>query len=109
MPKFHGVKIEATGNNIITLGDGNLINGKYGELGASLVELREAITKSEAPEIDKLSFVADIETIQSQLVKPAPNKGIIAAAWETVKCAAAINGCAVLVGKVMGLIGGLIG
>ena len=26
MPKFHGIKIEATGQNIITLGDGNQIN-----------------------------------------------------------------------------------
>jgi hypothetical protein len=28
MPKFHGIKIEATGQNIITLGDGNQIKCK---------------------------------------------------------------------------------
>jgi hypothetical protein len=36
MPKFHDIKIEATGQNIITLGDGNQINAKFGvEFGSS--------------------------------------------------------------------------
>jgi len=39
MKKFHGIKIEATGQNIITLGDGNQIDAKYGDLGKSLSEL----------------------------------------------------------------------
>jgi hypothetical protein len=55
-----------------------------------------------------MTLVADIDTIQSQLAKPEPNRGIIQAAWETVKGAAAINGCTALVAKVAGLIGGLI-
>jgi hypothetical protein len=29
MDKFHGIKIEATGQNIITVGDGNQINAKF--------------------------------------------------------------------------------
>lgn len=33
MPKFHGIKIEATGQNIITLGDGNQIDVQFGKLG----------------------------------------------------------------------------
>ncbi len=53
MPKFHGIKIEATGQNIITLGDGNQVNAKFGELGQSLSELRSAITSSEAQESRK--------------------------------------------------------
>jgi len=36
MPKFHGIKIEATGQNIITLGDGNQINAKFTDLGSVL-------------------------------------------------------------------------
>lgn len=108
MPKFHGIKIEATGQNIITLGDENQIDAKFSELGGALVELREAITRSAASEQQKLTLVADIDTIQSQLAKPQPNRGIINAAWETVKAAAAINGCATLVQKVLGLIGGFI-
>lgn len=108
MPKFHGIRIEATGQNIITLGDGNQINAQFNELGSALAELRKAITESHATEADKLALVADIDTIQSQLAKPTPNKRIIAAAWETVKTAATIDGCVGLVKKVAGLIGGLL-
>lgn len=108
MPKFHGIKIEATGQNIITLGDGNQINAQFSDLGSALAELHKAITESGATEAEKLGLVADIYTIQSQLAKPAPNKGIIAAAWETVKAAATIEGCVDLVNKVAELIGGLL-
>lgn len=108
MPKFHGIKIEATGQNIITLGDGNQINAKFTELGQSLMELRDAITASNATESDKMTFVADIETIQSQLAKTEPSKGIIRAAWEAVKGAATIDGCESLVQKIVGLIGGFL-
>jgi hypothetical protein len=104
MPKFHGIKIEATGQNIITLGDGNQVNAKFGELGQSLSELRSAITSSEAQESTKLELVADIDTIQSQLAKAEPNRTIMKAAWEVVKGAAAINGCTVLVHKIAGLL-----
>lgn len=91
MQKYHGIKIEATGQNIITLGDGNQINAKFGDLGKALADLRDAVTKSNAPEADKLSVVADIETIQSQLAKPQPSKGIISAAWSAIKGAAAVG------------------
>ena len=108
MPKFHGININATGQNIITLGDGNQINAQFSELGKTLVELRDAITKSESPEPAKMSFVADIDTIQSQLAKPEPNHSIIASAWESVKVAATIGGCAGLVQRIGELIGGLL-
>jgi hypothetical protein len=104
MPKFHGIKVEATGHNIITLGDGNQINAKFGDLGQSLADLRSAITASESPESTKLELAADIDTIQSQLAKPEPNRTIIQSAWAAVKGAAAINGCAVLVTKIAGLL-----
>lgn len=108
MPKFHGININATGQNIITLGDGNQINAEFSDLGQALVELRNAITKSDVTEQDKMVFVADIDTIQSQLAKPKPNHGIISAAWESMKGAATIEGCASLVERVGGLIGGLV-
>lgn len=104
MPKFHGIKIEATGQNIITLGDGNQINAQYSELGKALSELREAITKSDAQEGYKMELVADIETIQSQLAKPKPKPAIIAAAWDALKGAATINGVAGFAERVAQLI-----
>ena len=108
MPKFQGINIHATGQNIITLGDGNQINAQFTDLGAALVELRDAITRSEVPESEKMSLVADIDTIESQLAKPQPNKSIIAAAWKSVKAAATISGCANLVDRVRNLIGGFL-
>ena len=104
MPKFHDIKIEATGQNIITLGDGNQIDAKFGDIGTALAELRKAITDSDAPESDKLNYVADIDTIQSQLAKASPTKAIIAGAWNAVKASASINGCTALVTKIGGLI-----
>lgn len=97
MPKYHGIKIEATGQNIITLGDGNQINAKFGNLGRALADLRGAITKAEGEEGAKLGVVADIETIQSQLVKQEPNRNIISTAWQTVKTAAVVGEFANLV------------
>ena len=97
MPKFQGIKIEATGQNIITLGDGNQINAKFGDLGEALASLREAVTQSAAPDSQKMEIVADIDTIESQLAKPEPNRGIVKAAWDAVKVAATIDGCSDLV------------
>ena len=108
MPKFHGIKIEATGQNIITVGDGNQIDAQYRDLGEALAELHKAVTSSDAPEANKMALVADIDTIQSQLAKPQPNRSIIATAWEVVKGAAAINGCVGFVGKVTSLIKGFL-
>ncbi|MEX0761540.1 MAG: hypothetical protein WD208_03525 [Dehalococcoidia bacterium] len=104
MPKFHGIKIEATGQNIITLGDGNQINAKFGDIGESLAALSEVIARSEAPDIQKMSLIADIDTIQSQLAKPEPSYGIVKAAWESVKEASSISGCIALVEKADALI-----
>lgn len=108
MPKFHGIRIEATGQNIITLGDGNQINAQFGELGARLVDLRQAVIESDEPEQEKMSMVADIDTIQSQLAKPVPNRGILSAAWQSLQAAATFGGCIELVHQVAALIAPLI-
>jgi hypothetical protein len=108
MPKFHGIKIEATGQNIITLGDGNQVNAEFGDIGSALVGLKDAVVASGEPEDRKMSIVADIETMQSQLAKPKPNVNILAAAWESVRAAATIGGCAELVHQVGGLLAPLL-
>lgn len=108
MDRFHGIKIEATGQNIITVGDGNQVDARFGDLGQALADLRDAVAASAVAEQEKLSLVADIETIQSQLAKPEPSRGILRAAWETVRGAAAINGCASLVERAGTLIAGLL-
>lgn len=104
MPRFHGINIQATGQNIITLGDGNQITADFGDLGQALLELGDAIAQSATPEADKLNLIADVETIQAQLAKPQPNRKVLSAAWETLRAAATINGCTALVERVSTLI-----
>ncbi len=100
MPKFHDIKIEAAGQNIITLGDGNQINATFKDLGQALLDLRKTIIESSTEDTEKLVFVANIESLQTQLATPRPNKGIIRAAWEVVQRASAIKQCAAVVSKV---------
>lgn len=104
MQKFQGIKIEATGQNIITVGDGNQVNSNFFELGKSLAELHSMIVDSNSPESRKMELIADIDTIQSQLSKPSPNKKIVHSAWEAIKSAASIGGCASLVTNIVKLL-----
>lgn len=81
--KYAGINITATGKNIITLGDGNVVNAEFSELNDALTELKEAITVAhEINESEKLSLAADIESIKDQLAKPQPNRSIIRMLWD---------------------------
>ena len=62
--RFEGIKIEATGQNIITLGDGNQVNAKFEALGESLTDLRKAIKESnKLSEPEKVDLVVDLSLI----------------------------------------------
>lgn len=109
MDKFKGIRIEATGQNIITVGDGNQVNAQYEDLASELVGLKDSVRKSEhLREAEKLDAVADIDTIESQLAKTTPNKGVIKGAWETIKGLDQVAGLAGRVAKVAGLIAPLL-
>ncbi|MEM5789766.1 MAG: hypothetical protein AAGU11_20820, partial [Syntrophobacteraceae bacterium] len=105
MDKFKGIKIEATGQNIITVGDGNQVNAKYQEAAGALVDLKQALLQSSSiTETQKLDVVADIDSIQSQLAKANPNRSVIQGAWETVKKLDRVLGLTDKVGKVAALL-----
>lgn len=105
MEKFKGIKIEATGQNIITVGDGNQVNAEYQDVAGALVELKQALLESTSiTETQKLDAVADIDSIQSQLAKSSPNRGVIQGAWDTVKKLDTVVGLADKVAKVAGLL-----
>lgn len=107
--RFEGIRIEATGQNIITLGDGNQVNARFQALGESLSELREAIKKSDRiDESQKMELVVDIDTLQTQLGRPSPNRQLISQLWEGINRAASIAGLADAAAKVGGLIAGLL-
>lgn len=110
MDKFKGIKIEATGQNIITVGDGNQVNAKYEDAAGALVELKQALLQSTSiAEAQKLDAVADIDSIQSQLSKASPNRTVIQGAWETVKKLDTVLGLADKVGKVAMFLGPFLG
>jgi hypothetical protein len=101
MDKFKGIRIEATGQNIITVGDGNQVNARYQDTASALVELKQALLQSPAvSEAEKLDIVADVDSIQSQLAKADPNRTVIQGAWETVKKLDTVMGLADKVTKV---------
>jgi hypothetical protein len=106
MDKFRGVKIEATGQNIVTVGDGNQVNARYRNEASALVDLKDTLLQSPViSESQKLDLVSDIDSIQSQLAKTEPNRTVIRGAWEAVKKLDTVLGLADKVGKVAALLG----
>lgn len=98
--KFAGIKISATGQNIITLGDGNQINSKFEAVGNTLNELKDAIKNSaQITEEQKIDYVSDIETIQGQLSKMQPNKEVVRMIWNGFKNLATVEGLIELYNK----------
>ena len=105
MDKFKGIKIEATGQNIITVGDGNQVNAEYEDAAGSLIDLKQTLLEEDSlSEEQKLDAVADIDSIESQLAKAEPNRTVIQGAWEGVKKLDTVLGLTEKVAKVAGLL-----
>lgn len=110
MDKFSGIKIEATGQNIITVGDGNQVNAQHSDVANALIDLRKALVGStQLTEVQKLDAASDIDSIESQLAKSSPNKSVIVAAWDGVKKFATVVDVASKIGTVAGLLAQFIG
>lgn len=91
--RFAGINVHATGTNVITLGDGNLVNVDHRELHAELNGLRDALVASEdLTDAQKLDVVTDIETLMDQLAKAEPNPTVVQALWSGIERAAAVAG-----------------
>src|SRR3990172_2404069 len=105
MDKFKGIRIEATGQHIITVGDGNKVDAQYEDAAGALVGLKEAVVQAEAlAESQKLDAVADIDSIESQLAKAGPSPLVIKGAWDGLKKLEAVLGLAEKVAKVGALL-----
>jgi len=86
MDKFKGIKIEATGQNIITVGDGNQVNARIPRRSGATRRSEQALIQSPSvTDTQKLDIVADIDSIQSQLAKTNPNRAVIQGAWEAIR------------------------
>lgn len=106
--KYAGININATGANVIALGDGNVVNADFVDLHRSLSELKSAVINSTLDETQKLNAVVDIETIKDQLIKPKPDKTLIQHVWARIQEIATIGGFAAAVAKVWPFIAGLL-
>jgi len=107
--RYEGININATGNNIITLGDGNVVNAKFEELHHSLTNLKTAIAGSTSlSEEQKLDLSVDVESIKDQLAKTKPDKTIIGHIWSGLEKAAAVAGLVEAIERVRPLIQSLI-
>jgi hypothetical protein len=93
--RYGEINVQATGANVITLGDGNIVNAEFNDLRIELDELKRRIVESTLlSESDKLDAAVDIETIKDQLAKPNPNPVVVRTLWSRVEAAAALAGLA---------------
>jgi hypothetical protein len=99
--RYPGINIQATGSNVISLGDGNVLNVEYRQLFNELNELKEAITaSSDLSDQEKLDFAADIESLKDQLAKVKPNKHVVRELWSGIEKVATVSGLAQTVATV---------
>jgi hypothetical protein len=107
--KYAGINVTATGQNVIALGDGNVVNVSYSQLHQELEKLKDAVTTdSNLDDAEKLDIAVDIESIKDQLAKPRPDSRVITHLWHGVKTAVTAGHFIELVMKISALIGPLL-
>ena len=103
--RYEGINITATGTNLITLGDGNVVNARFSELREHLDELKAQITSSSGlGEKEKFDVVVDIESVKDQLAKESPDRNILGQLWQNIDRVAKLAGMVEAVHKVWPLI-----
>ncbi|MBD3386408.1 hypothetical protein GF407_15975 [candidate division KSB1 bacterium] len=107
--RFAGININATGQNVITLGDGNVVNAKFADLHNALEELKVAVTESSLDESEKFDIAIDIENIKDQLAKNEPDKTIVRRLWSSLEKVATVSGVTAAYEKVAELLSSIIG
>jgi hypothetical protein len=106
--RYAGINIHAAGTNVITLGDGNVVNASFSDLHAALDDLKSALAQSDAiPDTDKLDAAVDIESIKDQLAKANPNPTVVSTLWGGLEAAGRVAGLIELIDKLRPLIGPL--
>jgi hypothetical protein len=106
--KYAGINIRATGTNVITLGDGNVVNAEFAALHSELSNLKSAIAESSLDDSRKLDVSVDVETLKDQLAKANPDKTIVGRLWSRIEDVATIGGFTDAVSKVAPFISGLL-
>jgi hypothetical protein len=103
--RYPGINVNATGTNVITLGDGNVVNAQFSELREQLDELKSQIASSpKLNDREKLDVTVDIESVKDQLAKEKPDTTIVKHLWSGIDHVAKLAGAADAVLKVLPLI-----
>ena len=106
--KSAGINMGNITNSIVNLGDDNYISYVFNEnkdLAESLNKLGSQIRlSSEILDKQKIEYQAEINTINSQLMKSNPDKGIIQKSWDILKGVSTINSLITLFNHTIDLI-----
>lgn len=107
--RYAGINITATGQNIVALGDGNVIHASNAQLDHELQSLKREIASSQdLSEAEKLDATVDIETLRDQLAKEKPDETIVQHLWSRIEQVATMNDFSDAVAKIAPFITGLL-
>lgn len=107
--RYPGINITASGENVITLGDGNIVNVHYEQLHKELSSLKQAVSECDSlSDNQKLDTAVDIESIKDQLAKSTPNKTIIKQLWSGIEKVVTAAGLVEFATKIQPLIASLL-
>lgn len=99
--RYAGIRIEATGESVVTVGDGNVVNVRNQALFQQLNALKERIIDSESvSEETKLDVAVDIETLKTQLAKHDPDREVVQRLWDRIGKVADVASLAALVAAI---------
>ena len=85
------------------------MNTSFSDASHVLNDLRKSVLNANAiPDTDKLTVVADIDTLQAQLQKPQPDKTVIQHIWSGIEKIVAAAGFSELAVRIAGLLGPLL-
>lgn len=78
---------------VTVVGDGNVVNTSFTDLSRALNEMRsEVLASSDIEDQQKLDIVADIDSLQSQLQKPSPERSVVKTLWAGIEKALTASG-----------------
>lgn len=94
---------------VTVVGEGNVVNTTFAELSRALSGIKQALLSSaEIPDKTKLEMVSDLDTLQTQLQKPTPDKTIVQRAWAALEKATTLGTFAELIAQAAHLVRPLI-
>ncbi len=104
-----GIDVSNVGG-VVVIGEGNVVQTRFERLYRHLDLLEHSISITDGLSNEqKISYLAEVETIKSQLAKPSPDRGIISRAWTALSALSMVPGLVELVETVRKVIGPLVG